>query len=354
METKTEIDNIILECNNIHEPEKKTKNTINEDKINEDINEEIKILINEYKKMNIAPELDNIVIEGNNIHEPQKKNKTIIIEDDINEEIKNFINEYINEQLKNINKEKKGRKNISYAFRGIGDVGEELATIINPNSLCSASKGGCSFDNFVINSDGEIISATEVKTCCHIQPKQCKKCSKKTPYYQEKCSYCNNNEFKKITDSRFGIDAKAHFEYISLLKNYLLIYINDIDNIIKFSVFVIKSDNIYFNNYIQNQFKNSEKSNTCNLLPFSYDFYSSGPIKIIDLEYDLSGNLQNDYIDRFNDNYLDFNTECLTLEEKNKYYIPYDTKTIPYTEIKDRLELRNKNLNKNRGKTTRL
>ena len=233
--------------------------------------------------METKPEIDNIVLEDNTIPELRKKNKNFIIEDEINEEIKNLMSEYINEEIKNINKEKKGRKNISYAFKKIGDLGEELATIINPNSLCSASKGGCSFDNFVINSNREIVSATEVKTCCHIQPKECKKCYEKTPYYQENCSICNNNEFKKIKDSRFSIDAKAHFEYITLLKDYLLICIEDIDNIIKISVFLIKSNNIYFNNYIKNQLENSEKSNTCNLVPLKYDFYSSGPIKIIDL-----------------------------------------------------------------------
>jgi hypothetical protein len=277
----------------------------------------------------------------------------LIIEDDINKEIKDFINEYIREEIINIEKEKNGNKNLSKAFRGIGDFGEELATIINPNSFGSASKGGCAFDNFEINSSGDIISATEVKTCCHIQPKKCKKCSKKIPYYQKICSFCNGNEFSKINDSRFGIDAKAHFDYIELLKDYLLIYINDIDNIIKISVFVIKSSNIYFNNYIKNQLEKSEKSNTCNLLPFSYDFYSSGPIKIIDLEYDLIGNLLSEYIDRFNDMYLDFDTSCLTSIEKNKYCIK-DEKTIPYKEIQNKLEIRNKKLNKERGQTTRL
>lgn len=275
-------------------------------------------------------------------------------EDEINEEIKNFMSDYISQETKNIAKEKKGHKNISYVFRGIGNLGEELATIINPNSLCSASKGGCSFDNFIINSDGEITSAIEVKTCCHIQPKTCKKCLKKTPFYQENCSYCNHNEFRKNNDSRFGIDAGAHFKYKSLLKDYLLIYINDINDIIKILVFVIKSDNNYFNNYIKNQLENSKKSNICNLLPFSYDFYSSGPIKIIDLEYDLSGNLLSEFINRYNDNYLEFNTECLTKTEKIKYEIPNDISYVSYNVIKDKLELRNKKLNKNRGETTRL
>ena len=109
------------------------------------------------------------------------------------------MNDYINEQIKKINKEKKGRKNFSYAFRGIGELGEELATLIYRNSLCCASKGGCAFDNVETNSDCIIIIAREIKTCCHIQPKQCIKCSRKIPYYQENCSFCNNNEFKKIT-----------------------------------------------------------------------------------------------------------------------------------------------------------
>ena len=279
----------------------------------------------------------------------------LIIEDDINEELRELVKEYMNKEIVNINKEKVGRKNLSKAFRGIGEFGEELATIVNPNSFGSASKGGCSFDNFVINSNGKIIHATEVKTCCHIQPKKCKNCNNKIPYYQEKCTFCNHNEFNKITDSRFGIDSKAHFKYIELLKDYLLIYINDdINGIIEISVFEIKSNNTYFNNYIKNQLENSEKSDTCNLLPYSYDFHASGPIKIIDFRFDLFGNILSEYIDRFNDKHLDFNTGCLTKEEKNKYGLVEDQINIPYKEIECKLEIRSKNLNKIRGNTSRL
>ena len=277
-----------------------------------------------------------------------------IIEDHINEEIKNFVIDYLNQERENIEKERKGCKNLSKAVKGIGDFGEELATILYPNSLGSASKGGCSFDNFNINDEGKIISAREVKTCCHIQSKKCKKCGNKTPYYQKNCCYCNHDEFSKITDSRFGIDAEAHFKYIDLLEEYLLIYINDDNDIINFQVFVIKSENTYFHNYIKNQLEKSEKSNHCNLLPFSYDFYSSGPIKILDLKYDLSGNLLSEYIDRFNDNYLDFDTACLNAKEKIKYGIPHELSIVPYKEIRDKLELRDKKLNKNRGVTSRL
>jgi hypothetical protein len=276
------------------------------------------------------------------------------IEDNINTQTKHFITEYVNQEILNISKEKNGTKNISKAFRGIGDFGEELATILNPNSLCSSSKGGCSFDNFIINSDGVIIAATELKTCCHIQPKKCKKCINKVPYYQENCSFCKNSEFSKITDSRFGIDAKAHFEYNNLLNEYILIHIRDINNEINITVFIIKSNNTYFNNYLKNQLENSDKSKTCNLIPYSYDFYSSGPIKIIDLKYDLTGNLKSEYINRFNSDIIDFNTDCLTIEEKQKYGLDNNIQTISYNEIKDKLEIRNKKLNKVRGKTSRV
>jgi len=275
------------------------------------------------------------------------------VEDEIKQEIKNCANEFIEKEIKNIEKERKKCNNISVAFKSIGEFGEELTTTIYPNSLGSASKGGCSFDNFEINAEMEIIKAREVKTCCHIQSKTCNSCKKKTPYYQEKCSFCKNDTFTKTFDSRFSINAKSHFKYKSLLSEYMLFYVKEVDYTIIILGFIIKSDNVYFNNYLKNQLDNSE-SNSCNLIPFSYDFYSCGPIKILELVYDLSGNLLSEYIDIFNNNNLDFNTECLTFDEKKKYDIPDERKTIPYKEIEEKLKLRPKNFNKIRGNTTRL
>ena len=273
-------------------------------------------------------------------------------------EIKACIKPNMIEQIKHISKEKIETRNISHAFRAVGDLGEQLAIKIVLNSFGSASKGGCAFDNVVVDRNGKIISATEVKTSCQMQPKECKNCHVKIPYYQPCCGICKHTDFKIIADTRFSINAKAHFEYKSLLKQYLLINISDsmVNNEyrIKVLVFVVKSDNIYFDNYINNQLHGSTKSNVCNLLPFSYDFYASGPIKIIELEYDLSANLTYEYINLRNNTSLDFDLKCLKKEEKIQYCIPDDMETMPYVEIKDRLELRKKNLNKNRGKTTRL
>jgi hypothetical protein len=103
---------------------------------------------------------------------------------------------------------------------------------------------------------------------------------------------------------------------------------------------------------VKNQFERSEKSNCCNLLPYSYDFYSSGPIQIMELEYDIDGNLLRKYVDISNAAHMDFDSSCLTVEEKVKYDAA--SRFIPYESIETKLELRKKNLNKSRGKTSRI
>ena len=228
-----------------------------------------------------------------------------------------FIDDYIGEEVKNINKEKNTNKNISKAFsRGIGGFGEELSIIINPSSYVSASKGGCAFDNFELDENGNIKCATEVKTCCHIQPKECKTCAKKAPYFQQTCVFCGKNEFKIIKDSRFSIDSKAHFEYADLLTKYLLVYIYiDQYEMICLNTYIIDSKNTYFTNYLRNQKDNSDKSNTCNLVPHSYDFYASGPVPIIEMKYDLNGMRIYANIDISNSKSLDFDVKCLNKKE---------------------------------------
>lgn len=281
-------------------------------------------------------------------------------------EIKEFITDYIKSEIINIQKEKNSKKNITKAFMNVGGFGEELTTVIYPNSVGSASKGGCSFDNNEYNEKGEIVNAREVKTCCLIQPKKCNICSLnasasdkkvvKVPFFQEVCYHCGKSDFCDIKDSRFGIDTKAHFQYKKYLSEYILVVINfdRQTNYINIIVFKVNSNNQYFEKYLQNQFDNSEKSKSCNLLPFSYDFYSSGPIELINLTYDINGNIVSEIINLSNNKEIDFSTKVLTQTEKNNYNIPKELEYIPYSEIKLKLVLRNKSLNKNRGVVTRI
>lgn len=273
----------------------------------------------------------------------------------IKDAIKEFIEDYMREEVKLVEKERNSIKNIPKAFMNVGGFGEELTTIIFPNSFGSASKGGCAFDNHEYEN-GVLKIAREVKTCCLIQPKMCNTCKKKAPYFQNICLFCNENNFAASPkDSRFGIDTDAHLKYAQYIKEYVTIIINHEHdtNQINLEVYLIKSDNVYFTNYIKNQAENSS-SRTCNLLPYSYDFYASGPIKLIAMSYDMHATLILEDIDLSQCMALDFDTSVLTRAEKTNYEISDTRRFVPYDEIKHRLVLRKKNLNKSRGTTTRL
>jgi hypothetical protein len=136
----------------------------------------------------------------------------------------------------------------------------------------------------------------------------------------------------------------------------ILIDYDNIVNQINLKVFIVDSNNEYFAHYLKNQLEKSEKSDTCNLLPYSYDFYSSGPIKIIDLTMDIECNIVNEYINLTTTIPIEFDTRILKKKEKIQMNIPEDTGVvfIPYHKIKEQLILRDKNLNKDRGDTSRI
>ena len=271
------------------------------------------------------------------------------------EQINECIKEFCVKERQNIEFERTKNKNLSKAFRGVGDFGEELTTYLFPNSFGSASKGGCAFDNIEIDFEThKPIAAREVKTCCQIQPKVCTTCENKTPYFQSKCVFCGSSEFREIKDTRFGIDSKAHFKYESLLKEYILIVVDysNLSQDISIKIYKIPSSNIYFTNYLKNQ-KDNSKSANCNLLPYSFDFHASGPILLLDYDINLANEIQENFYHLENSESIDFDTSKLSKQEKISYNITTET-TVSYVNIKDKLVLRNKNLNKPRGETTRL
>jgi hypothetical protein len=277
--------------------------------------------------------------------------KNIIILKKLKEELLffNFI------QRVYIKKEKKYNKNISIAFSNISGFAEELTLIIYKNSFGGCSKGGCAFDNITLDKYNNIKSAREVKICCLIQPKKCE-CGSKIPYFQIKCIFCSRQEFKFVKDSRFGIDAKAQHLYNNIINEYILYLIdfNDEKEDINFKCYKINSNNKYFQKYLENQRKNSKSSNTCNLLPFSYDFYLSGPMLLFDFNLTKENNFIINSYNLLNNKKVDIPINIFYKNEIKQFNIPAKTKYLDYNNWEDKLILRNKNLNKNRGITTRL
>lgn len=314
-------------------------------------------LINKLDKVNINDDNDtkNFKKNNENFKKVNKKNKNIKNNEkkenekqeiDNKMEIESFL------KMRNIiwraemELERASDRNIPLAFIGVGNFGEYLCSLIS-GKIGSGSKGGCAFD--LLSKDNT--KADEVKTICLIQPKKCIECQVKIPYFQKVCSGCNKSEFKIIRDSRAGINVIEHFKYESKFENYWIVIIdlkgNEQDDVIQIKIYKIDAKNRYFNELLRTQ-KEKSKSRTTNLLPYSYDFYASGPEHIYDIE------LSKEKIEICKVmKILEFDTKVLTKKEKEQYEIKRACKLIQYNEIQDKLKIREKKYNKPRGDLTR-
>lgn len=121
----------------------------------------------------------------------------------------------------------------------------------------------------------------ETKGTSWVQPKKCNKCEAKIHFFTEKC-ICGSTDIKYVNDSRWGIDAKAHFEH--KVNNYHLwiLYPKTYSHNCKtfyLKQFVIDSNNNAFKDILKVQLERSD-SKSKNFMPFSSDFYISNPKEV--------------------------------------------------------------------------
>ena len=250
-----------------------------------------------------------------------------------------------------------------------GFMGEFLA------SLITGKKGTASAGSGFDLSDGN--KADEAKLAILVRASVCTECGNKVLFFKEKCE-CGCSKFKFPNDSRFSMDSKAGIEYKEQLDKYVVQVIKPVVNSFNctefiYEAFLIDAKNKYFTEYLMNQYINSNKSNNCNLLPYSYDFYRAEPVKVISIKISLNKN--------------DSNIECLfyklnnTISEKMpldivptiflknilKFNLISFKNNISKTKLIELLNvsvdtnaltsnnfpLKSKNLNKNRGVTVR-
>ena len=282
------------------------------------------------------------------------------------------IRSWANKEFENIKKEHTMGpygiyRNQPYAFCSVGDEGEELCLYMFPGSIGSASKGGCAHDNSSYNSEGTLVETREVKFCSLDGTKECKKCKCKVPTFQPICFFCKDSTsgYTYINDSRCGISASAHIKYKKSLKEYIIFVskYNREQTYIKLFAFKIMSNNEYFNTYITHQDTQSN-SNTCNLLPFSFDFHMSGPIKLFEInlfgdhEDIIYFNLHNNQIEPIP--YKNWNTGT-TIFKKSKKELErvgltesdFGETGLDYYENISKFTHRQKCFNKSRGQVSR-
>lgn len=284
---------------------------------------------------------------------------------EITKNLQDEIVDWAKEEFKNIKKEKKLNKNISLAFGNIGGKGEMFTIMLFPESIGSSSKGGCAFDNKEYNKDGKFKITREVKflsldgsKICNTCVSQNNKTETKVPRYQTACLFCKQSDFHIPKDSRWGISAKAHKDYYNdtyKLNEYIL-YIsetNDDGNKINFKCFKILSSNEYFIKYIDNQFTNGV-GNTCNFMPYSWDFYLSGPIILFDIDINEDGSINENFWNLSNNHTMNIPKSIII---KNKIYCSYNgiipEEGLEYSEGIKFCVIKNKSLGKKRGTVTR-
>lgn len=278
------------------------------------------------------------------------------VSENIPREFHDEVEHWSKEEKRNVKKEKSMGRNLPIAFNGLGDKGEEFALYMFPESIGGSSKGGMAFDNKELDDNKEIKLAREIKFVCLEGTKECENCKLKCPRFQDKCIYCNGNKFILKSDSRAGISSTAHLKNKIKLQEYIIFVMefNEDKFIINLKCFKFLSTNEYFDAYITNQHENST-SKTCNFIPYSYDWHLSGPIKIMELDIDISGNetkITTKFYDTTSMIYEDVPKNVFYNKEIQKYNITKDNTN--YDEIKEKnIPLRKKNLGKSRGTVTR-
>jgi hypothetical protein len=121
----------------------------------------------------------------------------------------------------------------------------------------------------------------ETKGTSWIQPKKCDNCQGKVHFFSKTCA-CGSENFKYINDSRWGIDANAHFIYkVRMYHLWVLLpesYSHDC-TVFKLKQYIIDGNNKPFNDILEVQLERSSSKGK-NFLPFSSDFYASNPKEI--------------------------------------------------------------------------
>ena len=289
-------------------------------------------------------------------------------------EISNLIKEYSKIWSWQLFLEWKYReKNVSNAFKGVGAFGELISSFYKDGYKGSGS-GGLGFD--LIND--KIKKEIEVKTSVTFQPNKCNSCGYKFSKLFDNCSNCGSNNFKIVDDSRFGINAKTLLDaYDKKLIDSLLCYhiFEDVDTIdfengtIEFFINCysipfkyddsVKEEKLI--EYFKNQLNLSNKSNSCNLLPLSFDFWLLSPelfdswkIKINFKNPNIEPEIKNIWNEKLSKILINIDI-CKTKKEKELFKKISDGRDfLSLKPFVKNFNYRKKNFNKDRGKITSL
>ncbi len=232
----------------------------------------------------------------------------------------------------------------SMSFQGIDVFGQVLMSLYS--GMFGNGGKGSGFDLSDRKSN-----AAEIKTVCLCQPWRCKSCNGRSPWSSERCIHCSADTLERMDDSRAGISAAAHMKHREHLKTYYMVVVDHVEKEeYRLDAWEIDSDNSYFDSYIRNQHENGGP--TVNCLPGSFDFYMSGPTRILTGRFTLGESPKVLSLERCSV-IEDVPTSCLRKKELQLVKDHVVNNCIPYDVAKTLITARNKALGKARGDTTR-
>jgi len=212
------------------------------------------------------------------------------------------------------------------------------------------------------SGDNDHDNGDETKGASKIRSKKCD-CGLTCHFFEEKCK-CGSETFSysddnNKTDVRWGIDTDAHFRYgvpkyhcwILEAENY-----NSKNKVFYLKLFTIDGKNEVFNEILKVQ--NESNSKHKNFIPYSKDFYASGPEYVscykINLNDDGTVSVTTEKVEKIRI------TKDMLLDGRNlKKYLPNTfvpmKDTYLYEEVKQLFKVRKFKTShgKERGKTTR-
>lgn len=170
-----------------------------------------------------------------------------------------------------------------------GALAERINFVLN-ETRGTASNGGCAFD---------AVNGSEVKSAFFAQPSVCNHCGSKVNFYAEQCHVCRSTDLKQKSDTRWGIDAEAHFRYLDQIPYYLLVAIKplnkDLDNLqFNVEIFRISADDPIFSRILRHQCDHGLKKHK-NFMPYGRDFYMSSPTKVLSVNVTIGEDVTYDY-----------------------------------------------------------
>ena len=199
-----------------------------------------------------------------------------------------------------------------------GCFGERMMFILC-NTVGIPSNGGCAFDSLL---------KAESKAANYAQTYECLDCKSKNNYYSPNCWNCGSTNYKLKADTRFGINATAHFKYLDEIPFYIMTTITPLNRDVNNPKFKVETYRFYtkdefFCDLLRRQLTAGSTAHK-NFMPYGRDFMMSSPTLLMSATVDCSSDNVETVVEFLGEKeFTQMPTTLLTMKECEKLGFKY-------------------------------